>query len=75
MKLQQIIGINIRAFRQQRRITQEELAKKAKCHKAYIGFVERGERNISVETLQTIANALGVDPFVLLMPQVKDWMK
>ena len=75
MKLQQIIGNNIKAFRRQRRLTQEELARKAKSHKAYIGFIERGERNISVQTLDLIAGALEVDPYVLLIPQAKQWLK
>lgn len=75
MKLQQIIGNNIKAFRKLRGITQEELAKKSRTHKAYIGFIERGERNISVETLNVIATALEVSPYVLLIPEAKQWLK
>ena len=74
MDMLKIIGANVRAFRQLRNLTQEELAKKAKLHKAYIGFVERGERNISVDTIVVIADALGVAPWVLLLPDVRKWL-
>lgn len=75
MKMQQIVGKNIKAFRLQRKLTQNQLAVKAKSHKAYIGFIERGERNVSLQTLTLIANALGVPPFLLLMPEVSDWIE
>ena len=69
-----MIGRNIRALRELRSMTQLELAKKAKMHRAYIGFVERGEKNMSVETLFTIAEALRVAPYLLLYPEMKDWI-
>ncbi len=75
MKMQQIVGSNIKAFRLHRKLTQQQLAVKAKSHKAYIGFIERGERNIALETLCAIANALEVSPYVLLIPEAKQWLK
>ena len=75
MKMQQIVGNNIRALRNLKNLTQEELARKAKSHKAYIGFIERGERNLSVETLTAIANALEVPPYLLMIPEAKNWFK
>lgn len=41
-------------------ITQEELADRAGLNRAYIGYIERGERNASTETLSKIAKALKV---------------
>ena len=41
-------------------MTQEELAEKAGINASYIGTVERGERNISIETLEKIIEGLGV---------------
>jgi transcriptional regulator with XRE-family HTH domain len=70
----QMIGKNIQAFRKLRNLTQDELAKKAKMHRAYIGFLERGEKNLSVESLFTIADALQVAPYLLLYPEMKDWI-
>jgi transcriptional regulator with XRE-family HTH domain len=75
MKLQKIIGNNIKAFRTLRKMTQEDLAAKAKLHRAYIGFIERGERNLSVETIVVVAEALRVPSYVLLMPEVGDWVR
>lgn len=51
------IGPILRALREQRGLTQEELAAKARMHRNYIGGVERGERN---PTLNSIAKFLEV---------------
>ena len=66
-----MIGRNIRALRELRCITQSQLAQKAKMHHAYIGFVERGEKNLSVESLITIAEALQVAPIFHSIPKWK----
>ena len=44
--------------RQQMGLSQEEVARRSKLHRTYISDVERGERNISVESLRRIAAAL-----------------
>lgn len=44
--------------RQQMGLSQEEIARRSKLHRTYISDVERGERNISVESLRRIAAAL-----------------
>ena len=55
------IGIRIRTFREQRGLTQEELGAIAHMHRAYIGHIERGQKNITVENLQKVAKALRVE--------------
>lgn len=60
------VGFNIRRIRAQRRLSQEELATLAGLHRAYIGQVERGEKNIGLKNLEKIAKALGVSTRVLL---------
>ncbi|MDA1987122.1 helix-turn-helix transcriptional regulator [Bacillus anthracis] len=57
-----LIGENIRLLRKKRGLTQEELAERINLQQAYIGGVERGERNISMLTLQKIAVGLEVSP-------------
>jgi len=49
----------MRALRQQRGLSQEELAFSCDLDRTYIGSVERGERNISLVNIHTIAAALG----------------
>jgi transcriptional regulator with XRE-family HTH domain len=55
------IGLRIRSFREGRGLTQDELGAIADMHRAYVGHVERGEKNITVENLEKIAKALHVD--------------
>jgi transcriptional regulator with XRE-family HTH domain len=55
------IGSNIRKIRQERDLSQEALAAIAGLHRAYIGQIERGEKNIGLQNLEKIANALEVD--------------
>ncbi len=59
-KIAQTVGSRIRAYRQRIGMTQEELAEKADVHHTYIGQVERGEKNLTVATLEKILNALDV---------------
>lgn len=60
------IGGNLRQIRQSKGITQENLALEAGLNRAYIGYIERGERNPSTDTLVKIAKALKVSPKDLL---------
>jgi len=57
-----IIGLRIRAYRLHAGLTQEELAELAELHGTYIGQVERGEKNLTVTSLEKILNALKI-PF------------
>ena len=54
------IGKRIRAFRKERGYTQEVLAERAECHTTYIGQIERGEKNATLESIARVAAALGV---------------
>jgi transcriptional regulator with XRE-family HTH domain len=54
------VGFNIRKIREQRGLSQEELGALAGLHRAYIGQIERGEKNIGLKNLEKIANALGL---------------
>jgi len=60
------VGFKIIVLREQRGWTQEVLANEAGLHRAYIGQIERGEKNIGLKNLQKIANALNVPVRVLL---------
>lgn len=54
------LGIKLRRFRDERNLTQEKLALEANLNRAYIGYIERGERKPSIETIDKIARVLKV---------------
>jgi transcriptional regulator with XRE-family HTH domain len=51
----------MRAYRLAKKLSQEELADACGLHRTYIGSVERGERNISIDNMERIAVALGAE--------------
>ncbi|TMV45095.1 helix-turn-helix transcriptional regulator [Paenibacillus mesophilus] len=55
------IGAKVRDIRKAKKLTQEQLADLAETHHSYIGAVERGERNVTIQSLEKIAVALDVD--------------
>ncbi len=59
------IGLNIRKYREKKGWSQEQLAFEAELHRAYVGQIERGEKNIGVINLEKIAQALNIKPEVL----------
>ena len=60
------VSRNVRAERQKKGISQEALADLCGLHRTYIGAVERAERNITLQTLAKLADALGISPQRLL---------
>ena len=59
MDIIQVFGDNVRRYRQQMGISQEELAEKSGMHRTYISAIECHRRSISLENIQRIADALG----------------
>jgi transcriptional regulator with XRE-family HTH domain len=68
-KLSAIVGNNIKKYRKNLNMSQEDLADKADLHRTYIGGIERGERNITLDSLQVIATALNVAPVELIVEE------
>lgn len=54
------LGKRIKELRREKDITQIDLAAKVGIDRSYLGFIERGERNVSFDVLTDIAKALGV---------------
>ena len=66
--LQRRLGRNLRAYRQARGLSQEAFADAVGVHRTYMGGVERGERNLTLRSVERLAGALGVDALELLAP-------
>jgi transcriptional regulator with XRE-family HTH domain len=60
------LGIRIRKLRQQKKLSQEDLALEADLHRTYITLVESGRQNITVGTLCKIAKVLDILPGEIL---------
>ena len=65
-QLQKIVGRNLRRYRLEHGYSQEAFADYMGVHRTYFGAVERGERNLTLQTLEKIADFIGVDPRDLL---------
>ena len=55
-----VLGQRIRNFRTAKGLSQEKLAEICGCHPTYIGQIERGEKNATIESIEKISCALGV---------------
>ena len=57
-----IFATNLRRIRVATGFSQEALADRAGLHRTYISSIERGQRNVSLENIFLLAEALGVEP-------------
>jgi transcriptional regulator with XRE-family HTH domain len=64
--LQRALGANLRAYREARRLSQEAFADVLGVHRTYMGAVERGERNLTLRSVERLAERLGVAAVDLL---------
>ncbi len=60
------IALNVRVERTIKRLTQAQLAELIDVHEKYIGKIEAGKQNITIKTLNKLANALNIDVYRLL---------
>lgn len=66
--LQHTLGGNVRANRTARGLSQEAFAELVGVHRTYIGAIERGDKNLSLRSVERLADRLGVEPLALLEP-------
>ncbi len=59
-RLAKIVGQRIRNYRTQLGLSQEKLAELAGCHPTYIGQLERGEKNATLESIDKVASSLKI---------------
>jgi transcriptional regulator with XRE-family HTH domain len=58
--LQKVLGSRIREFRLKKGFSQESFADHCGLHRTYMGGIERGERNLTIQTVLTVAKGLGI---------------
>ena len=70
--LQRTFGLNLLAYRQAKELSQEAFADVLGFHRTYMGDLERGERNLTLRSVERIAGRLGEEPLSLLQPARED---
>lgn len=66
MDIKEIIGQNIKARRTELQLSQEQLAHEANIDRTYLQSIEKGKRNVSIDVLLRLSNALDVQLTTLL---------
>ena len=64
--LQKTVGRNLRAYRMERGLSQEAFAEVLGVHRTYMGGVERGERNLTLKSVERMAEKLGMEVLELM---------
>jgi transcriptional regulator with XRE-family HTH domain len=59
-EIAKIVGQRIRNYRTEQGLSQEKLAEMSGCHPTYIGQIERGEKNATLESVEKISSALKI---------------
>jgi transcriptional regulator with XRE-family HTH domain len=67
--LQTTVGRNLRRVRRERKLSQERFGDQLGWHRTFVGAVERGERNLTLKTVERLSDQLGVNPLDLLWDQ------
>lgn len=67
MDIIKVFGVNVKYYRQKIGLSQEAFAEKCGMHRTYISAIECFRRSISLENIQRIADALGVEAYRLLL--------
>lgn len=71
MDIREILAINLRRMRQERRLSQEELADRAQLDRTYISALERGIYYASIKTIDKLARTLDAEPAAFLQRPAK----
>lgn len=66
--LRSVLGAQLRELRRSRGLTQEGLAEELGVTPRYLAGIERGERNLTLDSVDALAEQLGVEPLSLLNP-------
>lgn len=71
MDIVKVFADNLKKYRKETGLSQEQFAEKCGMHRTYISAIECYRRSISLENIQRIANALGIDTYKLFLEDNK----
>ncbi len=71
MDIKEVFGSNLRKFRTEKGLSQEKFAERCGLHRTYISDIERFQRNVSLENIQKIADALQLPAYISLVEEVR----
>ena len=69
MDIKKVLGMNLKRNRIKMGYSQEQFAEMCGLHRTYISDIECFQRNVSIENIQKIADALGVEAYTLLIEE------
>ena len=69
MDIIKVFGTNLKKMRLEKGLSQERFAEICGLHRTYLSDIECFQRNVSLETVQKIADALGIDTYKLFMEE------
>ncbi len=69
MDIIKVFGTNVRKYRIKKRVSQEKFAELCGLHRTYISDIECFRRSISLDNIQKIADALGIDTYKLFVEE------
>lgn len=71
MNIREVFALNLRRARNEAQLSQEELAYRAGIDRTYVSALERGIYAASIDVVDQVATALGVEPSALLVRPAK----
>ena len=72
MDILKVFGKNLRKYRNEKNLSQEKFAEICNLHRTYISDIERGQRSISLNNIQKIADALEIETYKLFLENEND---
>ena len=72
MNIIKVFGTNLRYYRNKLGVSQEKFGEMCDLHRTYISDIERFNRSISLENIQKIADALGIETYKLFIEELPE---
>lgn len=71
MDIIKVFGTNLRTYRKKIGLSQEKFAERCGLHRTYISDIERFQRSISLENIQKISDALGIEVYKMFLEEIQ----